>query len=254
MRRPVRAQLSLALSGALLGAIALSAVPTAAGARVAHGSAGSGVVEYVGVVKGAKPYVNGAPQKDAYFVAIAVRPNGKVLAYTCDGFGEKASFSGNEKGGSFTATDGESTIEATITRNHARGTLDFEGTDWDFDLRRARGIGGLYTIGVKAGANGAITAAGRSERGNTFRTRARAGATDLTFTFTTTDGRTRTATPTPLNPPAELLGFDGYRAIFLDNGRMGRGSPLVAAVAVQAPTPLSTKTLQTITSTVIQFY
>ena len=249
MRSAVRrAALLLALA-----AIALLSLPATAGARVAR-AAGSDVVEYVGVVKGEKPYVNGKPQKEAYFVAIAVAPDGKVVAYTCDGFGESANFSGTEENGTFTAEDGGAKIDATITDRRARGTLTLEGQTWDIDLKKARDVGGLYTVKIRAGANGTITGAGTSERGNTLTITAKQGQKKPKFTFDPVGGVKRTVFATPLNPPKDLLGLDSYRAVFLDSGRMGRGNATINAQTVTASTNVVLNTIRIVTSTTIQFY
>jgi len=242
----------------VLGLAASFGIASTAGAQAA-GDAGSSLpAEYVGVVKGVKPYVNGVPQKDAYFLAITVNDNNEVVAYTCDGFGGTASFSGTDDNGTFSATattdEGDAAIDATISGAHATGTLTLEGTDYDFDLKKAVGVGGLYTVSFSQAANGTVTGTGTSERGNRFRAIATRGQKRPTFTFTTVDGTTKTVTPTPLHPPKALLRFDGYRAVFLDNGRMGRGNPLATATIVHTNTAVNLNTVRVITSTTIEFF
>ena len=236
------------------------AVATGAGAHVAHGAGEAGRPdEYVGVVKGVKPYVKGVPQRDAYFLAISVTPQNEVVAYTCDGFGEAASFTGSAATGTFTASttaegDGEASVTAEFSGSNATGTLTLGGTDYEFDLKRAEGVGGLYTVSFTQSSNGVVTGAGTSERGNKLTTRARPGQRRFTYTVTTLDGVKKTFNPTPLHPPKKLLGFDTYRTVLLDSGKMGRGNPVGTATKLQSPSASSASTLRTVTGILTQDY
>lgn len=242
------------MSVALVVAISALALTTQAGAQAPR-AATNGAVEYVGVVTGVAPYIDDVPQPDAYFIAITVNNAGGVDAYTCDGFGGVASFSGLLDQGkvALTSDDGQAQLTATVAGRKATGELTIEGTAYPFGLKQANGVGGLYTVGVKQASNGNVVAAGRSERGNKLTSKAKPGQTRFTIVVKTTTGSTRRLTATPLNPPRGLLGFDAYRAVLLDNGRMGRGNPTIAATRITTA-PLEVSTLRTLTSTIVLFY
>jgi len=238
----------------LIVAISALALTTAAGAQ-APGATANGTVEYVGVVTGVAPYIDDVPQPDAYFIAITVNGAGGVDAYTCDGFGGVASFSGLLEQGkvALTSNDGQAQLTATVAGRKATGELAIEGTVYPFTLKEARGVGGLYTVAVRQAANGNVVAAGRSERGNKLTSKAKPGQTRFTVVVKTTTGSTRRLTATPLDPPRSLLGFDAYRTVLLDNGRMGRGNPTIAATRITTA-PLEVSTLRTLTGTIVLFY
>jgi hypothetical protein len=185
-----------------------------------------------------------------------VNDSNEVVAYTCDGFGGTASFSGTADNGAFSATattdEGGAAIDATISGAHATGTLTLEGTDYDFDLKKAVGVGGLYTVSFTQSSKGAVTGIGTSERGNKLTTRAKPGQHRFTYTVTTVNGTKKTFTPTPLDPPKNLLGFDTYRTVLLDSGIMGRGNPTVSATKVKPPTAAGASTLRTVTGVLVQ--
>ena len=238
----------------LVVAISALALTTAVGAQ-APGATANGTVEYVGVVTGVAPYIDDVPQPDAYFIAITVNGAGGVDAYTCDGFGGVASFSGLLEQGkvALTSNDGKAQLTATVAGRKATGELAIEGTTYPFTLKEATGVGGLYTVGVKQAANGNAVATGRSERGNKLTSKAKPGQTRFTIVVKTTNGSTRTLTPTPLDPPDELLGFNNYRTVLLDNGRMGRGNPTIAATRLSSP-PRGVPTLKTLTGILTEEY
>jgi len=242
------------MSVALVVAISALALTTQAGAQAPR-AATNGAVEYVGVVTGVAPYIDDVPQPDAYFIAITVNNAGGVDAYTCDGFGGVASFSGRLEQGKITLTsdDGQAQLTATVAGRKATGELAIEGTVYPFTLKEARDVGGLYTVAVKQAANGNVIATGTSERGNKLASKAKPGQTRFTTVVRTTNGSIRTLTPTPLHPPDELLGFDAYRTVLLDNGRMGRGNPTIAATLLSSP-PRGVTTLKTLTGILTERY
>ena len=199
------------------------------------------------------------PRRTRYFLAISVTPQNEVVAYTCDGFGEAASFTGSAATGTFTASttaegDGEASVTAQFSGSNATGTLTLGGTDYEFDLKRAEGVGGLYTVSFTQSSNGVVTGAGTSERGNKLTTRAKPGQRRFTYTVTTLDGVKKTFNPTPLHPPKKLLGFDTYRTVLLDSGKMGRGNPVGTATKLQSPSVSSASTLRTVTGILTQDY
>lgn len=214
------------------------------------------MVEYVGVVEGVKPYVDDVPQPDSYFIAIAVSKSGRVVAYTCDGFGERASFAGRSQDGEIDvpSEDGAAQITSTISGSSAKGELTFEGETYPFTLKKAKGVGGLYTVDVEQSDGGTTIASGVSERGNKLKSTAKPGQQRFAVTVTTVDGSKTRLVATPLSPPEEFLGFDAYRFVLLDNKRMGRGNPTVTAVQLPPITPVSVTTALRLTSTLMVFY
>lgn len=251
MRRSGRVLIAVAAI-ATTSALALT---TQAGAQAPRRAATAGTVEYVGVVTGVAPYIDDVPQPDAYFIAITVNKAGAVDAYTCDGFGGVASFTGAVDQGkvALTSDDGQAQLTATVAGAKATGELTIEGTVYPFTLTKAKGVGGLYTVDIKQAANGNVAAAGLSARGNRLTSTAKPGQTRFTIVVKTASGSTRKLTPTPLHPPDELLGFETYRTVLLDNGRMGRGNPTVAATRLTSP-PRGVPTLKTLTGILTEEY
>jgi hypothetical protein len=250
------------LARVFASAVALTAVSVSgfsvsqAGASVPARAPAPKAVEYVGVVKGVKPYVGDVPQQDAYFVAIAVDKSKSVVAYTCDGFGGSASFTGTEQRGKvdLASQDGQAQITATITSSSAKGRLTLGGEAYSFTLKKAKTVGGLYTIAVSQSGDGAITATGTSERGNKLTTTGKPDEQKYTVTVTPVNGSKRKLVATPLQPPEQLLGFDSYRFVLLDTGKMGRGNPTLMATQLPPLTPVTVTTAQRLTGTILLFF
>jgi hypothetical protein len=132
--------------------------------------------EYVGVIPGTELYV-----------AIAVNPDGNVLAYVCDGMGIDYLFRGTGQPGDpllLGAESSDARLEAVIEDNTYAGVFFTDGKEYPFVTVPAKDYGGLYHVtGLSE-----TEAEGLSQSGSSLKASLLPDKSGLHLEVTTVDG------------------------------------------------------------------
>jgi hypothetical protein len=181
--------------------------------------------EYVGEIPGTELYV-----------AIAVNPDGNVLAYVCDGMGVDYLFRGTGKPGeplSLGAESSDARLEAALEGNTYAGVFSTDGKEYPFVTVPAKDYGGLYHVtGLSE-----TEAEGLSQSGSSLKASLLPDKSGLHLEVTTVDG---------VLLSSDRLWIDGhdhsepseYRenwVILLNNGS-GRGGRIKSSFQTGKPT------------------
>jgi hypothetical protein len=186
--------------------------------------AAAAVTEYVGTLSGRDPK---APRPGGYFVAVAVDKSGGVVAYICDGTGNKQAFAGKLSGDKLDlkSVSGQATLTGTVAGTAVNGQIKLQGKTLGFKASRPEGIGGLYRFNSDGRTLTAVSLGGTKFKGEYSPT-----TNQLTGTFTLPDGQTK-QTSGPLEG-REAGAFNKYRVVVLDGGQW-RGAPAVGATQIR---------------------
>ncbi len=213
----VRTALPVAAIAALLvlgGCGAAAQPPAAAPAAAAQSTVSSSVREFVGPLSG----------DGAFYLAVALSPDGRAEAYLCDGTGRAENFTGALAGDrlKLTSADGDTTLTATTTTGKVTGAVVLAGQSRDFAISEVQGVGGLYDFDVTQQA-GKVVFTGGSRGGNTATLQIT--APDVAAgTITLADGSTQPLKPMADRSPEALNDFEAYRVLIADDGNR-KGNP-----------------------------
>jgi len=132
--------------------------------------------EYVGEIPGTE-----------FYVAIAINPDGTVLAYVCDGMGVDYLFRGTSQPGdplSLGAESSDARLEAAIEGNAYAGVFFTDGKEYPFVTVPAKDYGGLYHLtGISE-----TEAEGLSQSGSSLKASLLPDKSGLHLEVTTVDG------------------------------------------------------------------
>ena len=160
----------------------------------------------------------------AFYLAVALSPDGRAEAYLCDGTGRAENFTGALAGDrlKLTSADGDTTLTATTTTGKVTGAVVLAGQSRDFAISEVQGVGGLYDFDVTQQA-GKVVFTGGSRGGNTATLQIT--APDVAAgTITLADGSTQPLKPMADRSPEALNNFEAYRVLIADDGNR-KGNP-----------------------------
>lgn len=157
-------------------AILLMTSITVAACRGTEPTNASSTLEYVGEIPGTELYV-----------AIAVNPNGSVLAYVCDGMGIDYLFRGTTQPGDpllLSTESSDARLEAVTEDNTYSGVFLKDGKEYPFTAIPAKDYGGLYHVTSLSETE----AEGLSQSGSSLKVNLLPDKSGLHLEVTTVDG------------------------------------------------------------------
>ena len=181
--------------------------------------------EYVGEIPGTELYI-----------AIAVNPDGSVLAYVCDGMGVDYLFRGMSQPGdplSLSSESSDARLEAEIEDNTYTGVFLTDGKEYPFVTIPAKDYGGLYHVtGVSE-----TEAEGLSQSGSSLKASLLPDKSGIHLEVTTADGVLFSSDRfwRDGHDHSEPSEYREHWVILLNNGS-GRGGRIRSSFQVDTPT------------------